>query len=99
MPVIRAAAPDTFVIADGISCKTRIQDSDTGATPLHLARPMRRAREHARGAAPSAGTGGARPPAPLTRTVLRTGADRHGRPGRGSVGAHGGTPVGNKPRN
>lgn len=72
LPAIRAAAPGTFVIADGFSCQTQIQDSDTGATPLHLAQLMRKAREHASGGAPSADSDGARPPAPLTRRVLRT---------------------------
>jgi Fe-S oxidoreductase len=36
MPMVRDAAADTLVIADGFSCKTQVQQM-TGRTPLHTA--------------------------------------------------------------
>jgi Fe-S oxidoreductase len=37
LPAVRAAAPDTLVLADGFSCRTQIDDANTGKRPRHLA--------------------------------------------------------------
>jgi FAD/FMN-containing dehydrogenase/Fe-S oxidoreductase len=37
LPAVRAAAPDTLVLADGFSCRTQIEDAGTGRRPVHLA--------------------------------------------------------------
>jgi FAD/FMN-containing dehydrogenase/Fe-S oxidoreductase len=36
LPAVRAAAPDTVVLADGFSCRTQVEQA-TGRRPLHLA--------------------------------------------------------------
>ncbi|MHB1569615.1 MAG: FAD-binding oxidoreductase, partial [Solirubrobacteraceae bacterium] len=46
LPAVRAADPDTLVIADGFSCKTQIQQSDAGRNALHVGQVMKMAREH-----------------------------------------------------
>jgi FAD/FMN-containing dehydrogenase/Fe-S oxidoreductase len=37
LPVVRDVAADSFVLADGFSCRTQIEQADTGRTPVHLA--------------------------------------------------------------
>jgi Fe-S oxidoreductase len=37
LPAVRDAAPQTLVLADGFSCRTQIEQSGTGRTPVHLA--------------------------------------------------------------
>ncbi|MFE1913849.1 FAD-binding and (Fe-S)-binding domain-containing protein [Streptomyces anandii] len=37
LPAVRAAAPDSLVLADGFSCRTQIEQGDTGRRALHLA--------------------------------------------------------------
>ncbi|MFJ9755710.1 FAD-binding and (Fe-S)-binding domain-containing protein [Streptomyces sp. NPDC101149] len=37
LPAVRAAAPDGLVLADGFSCRTQIEQGDTGRRALHLA--------------------------------------------------------------
>ena len=37
LPAVRDAAADTLVLADGFSCRTQIEQSGTGRTPVHLA--------------------------------------------------------------
>ncbi|MEU1005955.1 FAD-binding and (Fe-S)-binding domain-containing protein [Streptomyces tibetensis] len=37
LPAVRAAAPGSVVLADGFSCRTQIEQSDTGRRALHLA--------------------------------------------------------------
>ncbi|HJW26599.1 MAG TPA: FAD-binding and (Fe-S)-binding domain-containing protein [Rhodocyclaceae bacterium] len=44
LPAVRAAAPDTLVIADGYSCREQIVQT-TGRQPLHLAEVLRLAQE------------------------------------------------------
>jgi hypothetical protein len=46
LPAVRNAAPDKIVIADGFSCKTQIEQGDTGRRALHVAQAMQMAREH-----------------------------------------------------
>jgi Fe-S oxidoreductase len=45
LPAVRRADPDTLVIANGFSCKTQIQQSDTGREALHVAQAIKLARE------------------------------------------------------
>jgi hypothetical protein len=37
LPAVRAADPDTLVLADGFSCRTQIAQAGTGRRALHLA--------------------------------------------------------------
>ena len=37
LPAVRQAPPDALVLADGFSCRTQIEQSGTGRTPVHLA--------------------------------------------------------------
>ena len=37
LPAVRGAPTDTWVLADGFSCRTQIEQSGTGRTPVHLA--------------------------------------------------------------
>ncbi|GGV14730.1 dimethylmenaquinone methyltransferase [Streptomyces filipinensis] len=37
LPAVRAAAPDSLVLADGFSCRTQIEEGGTGRRALHLA--------------------------------------------------------------
>ncbi len=45
LPAVRAADPDTLVVADGFSCKTQIDQAATGRQALHVAQVMKMARE------------------------------------------------------
>jgi hypothetical protein len=46
VPAVRDASPDTLIIADRFSCKTQIEQGDTGRRALHVAQAMKMAREH-----------------------------------------------------
>ncbi|MFF2078748.1 FAD-binding and (Fe-S)-binding domain-containing protein [Kitasatospora sp. NPDC058162] len=37
LPAVRATAPGAYVLADGFSCRTQIDQADTGRTAVHLA--------------------------------------------------------------
>ncbi|SEG84877.1 FAD/FMN-containing dehydrogenase [Thermomonospora echinospora] len=37
LPAVRTAGPDTVIMADGFSCRTQIEQSNTGRVPVHLA--------------------------------------------------------------
>jgi hypothetical protein len=37
LPAVRAAAPGSLLLADGFSCRTQIEQSDTGRRALHFA--------------------------------------------------------------
>jgi len=67
LPAVRDAAAGTLVLADGFSCRTQIEQGDTGRTPVHLAEvlaaglrgePVRPSRPAAPGAADYARLGG-----------------------------------------
>ncbi|MFI0900470.1 FAD-binding and (Fe-S)-binding domain-containing protein [Streptomyces sp. NPDC020983] len=40
LPAVRAAAPGAFVVADGFSCRTQIEQGGTGRGALHLAEAL-----------------------------------------------------------
>jgi hypothetical protein len=40
LPAVREAAPDGLVLADGFSCRTQIEQGDTGRRALHLAEAL-----------------------------------------------------------
>ena len=40
MPALRAADPDTLVLADGFSCRTQITELESGFRPLHFAQVL-----------------------------------------------------------
>jgi Fe-S oxidoreductase len=44
LPAVRAAAPDTLIVADGFSCKTQIEQAGTGRRALHLGEVIAAAR-------------------------------------------------------
>jgi len=43
MPAVRAADPDTLILADGLSCRVQISQLGDGRRPLHLAEAVLRA--------------------------------------------------------
>ncbi len=53
LPRVRELEQETLVVADGFSCKTQIEQGDTGRRALHVAQVLKLAREH--GAAGPAG--------------------------------------------
>jgi Fe-S oxidoreductase/FAD/FMN-containing dehydrogenase len=46
LPEVRKAAPDTLVVADGFSCRTQIEQGNTGRRGLHVAEVLRLASGH-----------------------------------------------------
>jgi FAD/FMN-containing dehydrogenase/Fe-S oxidoreductase len=56
LPAVRAAAPETLVVANGFSCQTQIEQGGTGRRALHLAQVLAMAHDHG-----SAGVQGPRP--------------------------------------
>ena len=84
LPAVRDAATDTLVLADGFSCRTHIEQGDTGRTPVHLAeilasglhaasqngQSVRPSRPAEPGAADTPGWPRARRPPPAWRPVL-----------------------------
>ncbi|MFG2819609.1 FAD-binding and (Fe-S)-binding domain-containing protein [Kitasatospora sp. NPDC048365] len=40
LPAVRATSPDALVLADGFSCRTQIDQADTGRQALHLAEAL-----------------------------------------------------------
>jgi Fe-S oxidoreductase len=46
LPKVRELDDETLVVADGFSCKTQIEQGDTGRRALHLAQVLKLAREH-----------------------------------------------------
>jgi hypothetical protein len=40
LPAVRAAEPDTLVLADGFSCRTQIEQARTGRRATHLAEAL-----------------------------------------------------------
>jgi FAD/FMN-containing dehydrogenase/Fe-S oxidoreductase len=45
LPKVRKAPPETVVVADGFSCKSQIEQGDTGRRGLHVAEVIKLARE------------------------------------------------------
>ena len=45
LPKVRDAAPETLVVSDGFSCRSQIEQGDTGRRGLHLAQVLKLARE------------------------------------------------------
>ncbi|MEU0084510.1 FAD-linked oxidase C-terminal domain-containing protein [Streptomyces sp. NPDC006274] len=75
LPAVRDADRDTFVVADGFSCKTQIKDAGTGRRALHTAELMKLARTHGSGTAARERDGArSRPSPPLRHRVLRVSA-------------------------
>ncbi len=75
LPKVRELPLDRLVIANGFSCKTQIEQGDTGRRALHLAQVMKMALEHGPGGPaeprPERGYYEVRPQAPLRRRVAR----------------------------
>ena len=46
LPKVREAAPETVVVSDGFSCRSQIEQGDTGRGALHLAQVIKLARDH-----------------------------------------------------
>ncbi len=45
LPKVREASPETLVVADGFSCRSQIEQGDTGRDGLHVAEVIKLARE------------------------------------------------------
>ena len=73
LPAVRAADPDTVIVANGFSCKTQIADAGSGRRALHLAQVMAMAREHGtagyRGGPPEKAAGSRPAPGPARRAA------------------------------
>jgi FAD/FMN-containing dehydrogenase/Fe-S oxidoreductase len=63
LPAVRKADASTVVVANGFSCKTQVEQSDSGRRPQHLGEVMQWARTH---------TEGQKPAPSLGRRVVRT---------------------------
>jgi len=78
LPKVRELDPATIVVANGFSCKTQIEQGDTGRRALHVAQVLKLAREHGAegppGAWPERGYYEQRPPAPLRTKAVRAAA-------------------------
>jgi Fe-S oxidoreductase len=78
LPKVRELPLDQLVIANGFSCKTQIEQGDTGRRALHLAQVMKMAIEHGPGGPagprPERGYYESRPPAPLRLRLTRLAA-------------------------
>ncbi len=48
LPAVRGAEAGTLIVANGFSCKTQIEQGDTGRRALHLAQVLKLAREGGR---------------------------------------------------
>ena len=46
LPKVREASPETLVVADGFSCRSQIEQGDTGRGGLHVAEVIKLARDH-----------------------------------------------------
>ncbi len=77
LPAVREADRDTFVVANGFSCKTQIKDAGTGRQALHVAQLMKLAQDRP-GTRSAASVehrlAGDRPTPSLGRRALRLGA-------------------------
>jgi len=76
LPALRAAAPDSVVLADGFSCRTQIAELDSGGRDgIHLAELLNRAHGHDRPGAGSDLADGDRParPGPVARLLALAG--------------------------
>jgi FAD/FMN-containing dehydrogenase/Fe-S oxidoreductase len=73
LPNVREAATETLIVADGFSCRSQIEQADTGRGALHAAQVLQLARVHGPGGAGSRPERlVARPPVPsLGRRVTR----------------------------
>jgi len=64
---VRDAERDALVIANGFSCKTQIDQGETGRQALHVAQAMKMAREHGPG-----GYHGGVPEKPYYGVIVKT---------------------------
>jgi Fe-S oxidoreductase len=74
LPAVRKADPETYIVADGFSCKTQLEQSGIGRQALHTAEVMKIAREHRRPGAQPERYKSARPAPPTYIRVGRTAA-------------------------
>jgi hypothetical protein len=78
LPAVREADRYTLVIANGFSCKTQIEQGDTGRHALHVAQAIKMAREHGpagyRDGPPEQPYSEIRPAPPAGRRAARVGA-------------------------
>jgi FAD/FMN-containing dehydrogenase/Fe-S oxidoreductase len=77
LPAVRDLPVDRLVLANGFSCKTQIEQGDTGRRALHLAQAMKMALDHGPdgvpGPRPEESYYEVRPPAPGSLKALRAG--------------------------
>jgi FAD/FMN-containing dehydrogenase/Fe-S oxidoreductase len=75
LPQVREAAPDTFVVADGFSCRSQIEQGRTGRRALHVAQVLALAREFGPAGPPGdhpEAVAAPRPQPGFARTAART---------------------------
>ncbi len=75
LPKVRELDSDTIVVADGFSCKTQIEEGETGRRALHVAQVLKLAHEHGAagppGPKPESGYYGMKPKAPAKRRAIK----------------------------
>ena len=78
LPKVRELDGNTIVVADGFSCKTQIEQGNTGRRALHVAQVLKLAREHGAsgppGPEPERLYYEVRPKASVRRRAVRAGA-------------------------
>jgi hypothetical protein len=77
LPKVREVSPETLVVADGFSCRSQIEQGDTGRSALHVAEVIKLARDQ-----------GAIPPYP-ERAVSSVHPNGNSRTGRIALAAGG----------
>jgi len=45
LPKVREASPETLIVADGFSCRSQIEQCDTGRDGMHVAEVIKLARD------------------------------------------------------
>ena len=69
LPKVREASPDTLIVSDGFSCRSQIEQGDTGRRGMHVAEVMKLARD--RGAIPAYPERAVAEPKPPSRKLKR----------------------------
>src|SRR5205823_1576364 len=74
LPKVREASPDTLVVTDGFSCRTQIEQTNTGRHALHIAQVLQLAREGRSGGRYPEEAVAPAPEAPPARKAVRAAA-------------------------
>lgn len=89
LPAVREASDSTFVVANGFSCKTQIEESGSGRRAMHLGEVVQFAHSARRapGQRSEEALDGGRPSPGLVRRAARTAIPAVGVLAAGAIGA------------